>query len=109
MPSSVYLSKIHIYKPIFTNLQFNIKSENCYHNNNNSDNNNNNENDNDNNYSNNNNNNTKISVSDTLRTKQELRQSPFPKNRWLKAVKHNGKIIHLRCASHRYATKNYHD
>ena len=81
MPSSVYLSKNHIYKPIFTNLQFNIKSENCYHNNNNnSDNNNNNENDNNNNnnYSNNNNN-TKISVGDTLRTKQELRQSPFPK------------------------------
>ena len=40
---------------------------------------NNNDNDSDNNNNGNNNNNTKIIISDTLRTKQELRQSPFAK------------------------------
>ena len=40
---------------------------------------NNNNNNNNNNHNNNNNNNTKIIIGDTLRTKQELRHSPFAK------------------------------
>ena len=62
-------------------------SNNSSSNNNDNNNNNNNNNDNNNNNSNNNHNNnnedhhnTKIIVSDALRTKQELRQSPFAKS-----------------------------